>query len=100
MFEGDDTTTSGVSHALYCIARHPEVQQKLYEEIQEVIGAKKDTPINIVQLGGLKYMECVIKETLRLHPSVPGVGRKTTEDLKLGMASLKVYNKQYISIYV
>jgi len=95
MFEGDDTTTSCVSHALYSIARHPEVQAKLVQEIYEIIGKDKDAPITIQQLQDLKYLECVIKETLRLYPSVPAIGRKTDTDItidgKLIPANTSIY---------
>lgn len=83
MFEGDDTTTSAVSHALYYIARKPEVQRKLYEEIVSVMGNDKDAPITMKDLNDLKYMECVAKEIMRLHPPVPSIGRKTNQDINL-----------------
>ena len=84
MFEGHDTTTSGISFALYLIARHKEVQKKLVEEINEVIGTEKDKPVTYRELQDLKYMECVIKEAQRLYPSVPVIGREITQDTQVG----------------
>jgi len=51
MFEGDDTTSSGVSHALYAIARHPKVQERIYEELQQVLGEDPHAPVTQSHTG-------------------------------------------------
>uniref|UniRef100_A0A1I8PVI0 Cytochrome P450 n=1 Tax=Stomoxys calcitrans TaxID=35570 RepID=A0A1I8PVI0_STOCA len=83
MFEGHDTTTSGISHTLYLLARHPEVQQKVFEEILQVIGSDKDKPVAMRELQDLKYLEAVIKEGLRLYSPVPMIGRVTEQDVEI-----------------
>lgn len=83
MFEGHDTTTSGLSHAIYLLSRHPEAQQKAYKEIRAVMGEKKS--LTMADLQEFKYLECVIKETLRLYPSVPMISRIIEEDFKMGI---------------
>ncbi|XP_023307621.2 probable cytochrome P450 4d14 [Lucilia cuprina] len=83
MFEGHDTTTSGISHTLYLLARHPEVQQKVFEEILQIIGNDKDKPVTMRELQDLKYLDVVIKESLRLYPPVPMIGRITEQDVEL-----------------
>ena len=40
MFEGHDTTTAGVSWALHLIGSHPEIQNKLHQELDEIVGMK------------------------------------------------------------
>ncbi|XP_017841743.1 probable cytochrome P450 4d20 isoform X2 [Drosophila busckii] len=99
MFEGDDTTSSGVSHALYSIARHPEVQAKVYEELLQVLGKNREAPVTQAHLQQLKYLDCVIKETMRLYPPVPAVGRYTRMDLKLGNQVIPANTSIYLVLY-
>ncbi|KAH8305791.1 hypothetical protein KR059_010906, partial [Drosophila kikkawai] len=82
MFEGHDTTTSALSFCLHELSRHPQVQEKMLEEILRVLGNDRSRPITIRDLGELKYIECVIKESLRMYPPVPIVGRKLEKDFK------------------
>lgn len=88
MFEGHDTTTSAMSFTLYCLSRHPEVQNRAFQEICAVIGTDKNKPVTYRDLQDLKYLECVIKESMRLYPSVPIIGRKMIEDTKIGMLKI------------
>lgn len=83
MFEGHDTTTSGISFCLYNIAKYPEVQKKVFAEIEDQIefGQK----LTMRELSKLSYLELVIKESLRLYPSVPYFSRRLVSgDLQVG----------------
>ena len=84
MFEGHDTTTSGISFTILQLAKHQDVQQKLYEEIDTVLGeSAKTIVLTNALLQELKYLDLVIKESLRLVPPVPFVGRKLLEDMEM-----------------
>nr|QST15034.1 CYP4C34-like protein 2 [Diaphanosoma celebensis] len=82
MFEGHDTTAAGISWCLHLIGSHPDVQERLYDELYEVFG-DSDRPVTMEDLNHLKYLECCLKESLRLYPSVPILGRTLNEDLEL-----------------
>lgn len=60
------------------LAMHPEVDRKLYAEIQEFCqdGAKIDYKL----IKDMNYLDMVFKEVLRLFPSVPGTVRSTMKD--------------------
>lgn len=84
MFAGHDTTTAAISAICYALSRHEAVQNKLFKEIVDVFGTDKQSPITYHKLNELKYMDLVIKETLRLYPPVPAIGRRIDHDIKLG----------------
>lgn len=57
------------------------LQEKVREELSEVLGGGNVTPEN---LPGLKYLDMVIKETLRLFPIAPLMVRELKGELDLG----------------
>lgn len=75
MFEGHDTTSSAIAFAISLLSKHADVQQRVYEEAVELEGREKEP---------MPYLEAVIKETLRLYPSVPFFSRNVLEDLSVG----------------
>ncbi|XP_063865089.1 cytochrome P450 4C1-like [Scylla paramamosain] len=80
MFRGHDTTSSGINWALYLMGRHPEEQARVQEELDSIFG-DSDRPVTMEDLRQMKYTENCIKESLRLLPSVPFIGRKLKEDI-------------------
>ncbi|XP_077287754.1 uncharacterized protein LOC143912344 [Arctopsyche grandis] len=96
LFEGHDTTTAGISFALYLIAHNPEVQKKLYEEQKDIYG--EDTKISR-DLQDMKYMELAIKEALRLYPPVAMIGRKINNDTKINDLVLPADSTVLVLIY-
>uniref|UniRef100_A0A8C2LUV7 Uncharacterized protein n=1 Tax=Cricetulus griseus TaxID=10029 RepID=A0A8C2LUV7_CRIGR len=74
MFEGHDTTASGISWILYALATNPEHQQRCREEVQNVLG--DGTSVTWNHLSQMPYTTMCIKEALRLYPPVPAIGRE------------------------
>lgn len=54
----------------------------MYEEYQSIFGDSKRTP-TMADLSEMNYTKAVIKEILRLYPSVPFIARQITEDFML-----------------
>ncbi|NP_001165651.1 cytochrome P450, family 4, subfamily V, polypeptide 4 [Xenopus laevis] len=79
MFEGHDTTASALNWTLFLLGSHPEAQRQVHKELDEVFG-KSDRPVTMDDLKKLRYLEAVIKESLRIFPPVPMFGRTVTED--------------------
>ncbi|KAI8428771.1 hypothetical protein MSG28_007447, partial [Choristoneura fumiferana] len=82
MSAGSDTSAVGTGYTAVMLSRYPEVQEKVYQELEEVFG-NNSRPVTAADLPKLVYLEAVVKETLRLYPPVPIYVRETHSDCKL-----------------
>ncbi|XP_075588153.1 cytochrome P450 4V2 isoform X2 [Dermatophagoides farinae] len=82
---GHDTTTTSLSWTLYLLGHHPQIQERLREEIDEYLDELEanDEQITLLNMKRLKYLECCILEALRLYPSAPIVGRRGRTPIQL-----------------
>jgi cytochrome P450 len=75
---GTDTTTSALSWVCLLLARHPAILARARDEAQAFLTNGTITSFRIDRELG--YLTQVIKETLRLHPVAPFLGRETPCD--------------------
>eukprot|EP01104_Vermistella_antarctica_P019335 TRINITY_DN7534_c0_g1_i1.p1 TRINITY_DN7534_c0_g1~~TRINITY_DN7534_c0_g1_i1.p1 ORF type:complete len:565 (-),score=91.39 TRINITY_DN7534_c0_g1_i1:30-1577(-) len=82
LIAGRDTTAVLLTWCTYLLSQHPDVEEKLVEELKEL----GDEPISFQNQKKLKYMKQVLSETLRLYPPVPidGFSTAETEDVLPG----------------
>jgi len=66
---GGETSSSVVEWGMSELVRNPRVMEKAQEEVRRVYGNKGY--VDETELHQLTYLKSIIKETLRLHPSVP-----------------------------
>jgi cytochrome P450 len=64
---GHETTGCGLAWTLYAIAGHADVQQRLSDEIDEVLGGGTPAPADLPRL---EYLGRVVDESLRLYPPI------------------------------
>ncbi|XP_010547873.1 PREDICTED: cytochrome P450 71A14-like [Tarenaya hassleriana] len=77
-----DTTEALMEWSMTELLRHPECMETLRDEIRTISSDK--SYVTEEDVRNMKYLEAVIKETLRLHPSAPLlVPRQCIEDVKL-----------------
>jgi cytochrome P450 family 4 len=54
------------------------------EEMDDILGWDFERRFTMRDLNSMKYLECCIKEALRLYPSVPVIARQINEDINIG----------------
>ncbi|KAF7291300.1 hypothetical protein MIND_01274000 [Mycena indigotica] len=98
LFAGHETTSSAVSWSLHALSVNTAAQTKLRGEIL-ALAARTPHP-TLDELTALPYMECVIRETLRLHPPAVAAQRMAMQDdvLPLGKTYLDRWGKEYDSM--
>jgi len=86
LIAASDTITTTINFAVFLLGNFPEIQERVYEELSEIYGMEtpKSAPIKYDDLQYMRYLERVIKETMRIFSTVPLLGRQLTEDLKIG----------------
>lgn len=67
---------------LFSLSNNPDIQQKLREELNTIL----DDEPSLDQLNALKYLDAVIRESLRLHPPISCVLRTAAEDMMVPLS--------------
>lgn len=123
MFEGHDTTAMALSWILYLLGHHPEIQARAAAEVDSVFDEMADhlttnsksdfidglnsiddgddgVVLTLDKIKSLKYLECCVKEGLRLCPSVPFIGRRLHEDMSLNAYTVPKGTIVFVYIYM
>jgi cytochrome P450 len=78
---GHETTANALSWTWFLLAQNSQVEQKLTEELQCVLGGRAPTPADLPRLA---YTDMVLRESMRLYPPVWIIGRRALAPFRLG----------------
>ena len=99
MFAGVDTTSNTMQWILYELAKNPDKQAALFDEIKTVLPASS-AAVSHQDLKHLPFLKAVVKETLRLHPVLNKIFRVLSKDLVLSGHKVPAGTQIMISSYV
>ena len=77
LMAGHESTAVTLSWVFFLLGRHPEVQQKVRDELDAALAGRAPSAEDLPKLP---YLRAAIDETLRLYPPVWGMNRRAIED--------------------
>lgn len=77
---GHETTANALTWTWYLLSQNPEVETKLHEEIDRVLGGRLPAFEDVAQL---KYTEMVLAESMRLYPPAWALGRLAVKEFEI-----------------
>jgi cytochrome P450 len=78
---GHETTSNALTWTFYLLSQYPNVERKLHDEIELVLGNRIPTADDIPKL---RYTEMVLRESMRVYPPVWTMGRHVENDYSVG----------------
>jgi cytochrome P450 len=81
LLAGHDTTALTLTYTWHLLARHPEIEARLHDELDTVLGGEQPTSETVRQLD---YTDRVLSEAMRLYPPVYTLFRTAKEPVDLG----------------
>jgi cytochrome P450 len=78
---GHETTANALTWTWYLLSQHPEIERRLHDEIDAVLGDRAPEFADVPQL---RYAEMILAEALRLYPPAWAIGRKAKGGFELG----------------
>ncbi|KAF3438795.1 hypothetical protein FNV43_RR21560 [Rhamnella rubrinervis] len=95
---GSDTTSTTLEWLMAELIKHPNVMKKLQEEVRRVVGQKTNIEMN--DINKMEYLNCVMKETLRLHPPAPLLlPRETRKNIEMGGYHIPAKTRVFINAW-
>ncbi|KAF8782392.1 Cytochrome P450 4V2 like protein [Argiope bruennichi] len=83
MTAGQDATAAALSWTLYMLGLYQDIQAQVHNELDLIFGDDPERYVTQTDLNRMKYLKCVIKETLRLYPPVYLFARELFKDINI-----------------
>lgn len=110
LFAGQDTSAATLSWTLHLLSLYPESQQKLYDEISALSQNENDEEkkgdiitnnyIDRKTISSLRYLDAVIKESMRLYPVAPFVVRCLPHDVPIPESNIVLSKGSFACVWI
>jgi cytochrome P450 len=93
---GHETTALALTWTFFLLSSHPEIEQRMLDEIASVTGGGELTPEKVAELV---YVRQVVQESMRIYPPVAMVVRQAVAELDIGGARVLAGDNVFVPIY-
>jgi len=97
MVTGSESISVTMASCFLALASHPQIQEKVYHEIIEVVG-RSSTMMTMADAEAMPYLDQFLQETMRRFTLVPIIARQSDEDIELSDCTLPAYTTTLICI--
>ncbi|TFK45416.1 cytochrome P450 [Heliocybe sulcata] len=83
LFAGHETTSNSLTLMLWELAKNPQVQSRLRDEIratEAAMRARGASELTLADMENMHYLQAFLKEGLRFHPVASNMFRRATQD--------------------
>ncbi|XP_077220999.1 flavonoid 3'-monooxygenase CYP75B137-like [Tasmannia lanceolata] len=95
---GAETTSTTSEWAMTELMTHPEVTEKLQQELETVVG--KDDIVEEHHISKLHYLDAVVREILRMHPGLPLlIPHMPSESCQVGGYTIPKGSRVFINVW-
>jgi len=94
---GHETTAVTLAWTFYLLSQNPDVEARLHEEVDEVLGGRVPTMMDVARLP---YTEMVLSESMRLYPPAWALQRTALNDCEIGGYVIPKGSQVLMSQYV
>lgn len=96
LMTGHETTACALTWMFYLLAKHPDWQEKMQNELEEVLNGRAPT---IQDLPKLSILNAIFNETLRLYPPIWNVIRVNSHHVELYGFEIPKHSSLILNIY-
>ncbi|CAG8532686.1 5727_t:CDS:2 [Ambispora leptoticha] len=95
---GTDKIAATFCFLIYCLDRNPHIKEELLREFKNVLGEDICRSFTYADLEKMRYCEAVVKETLRLMPTVPFIPKVANEDDEINQCKIKAETTIWLNV--
>ena len=96
LLAGHETSAMALTWAWYLLSIHPEIEHRLHEELDSVLGGRIP---GFDDLSQLPHVRMIVDETLRLYPPAWGVERQSIDEDEIGGFRIPKGVQLFVSSY-